>query len=393
MGRTLRDGQLFTLIGTITTVTTTSFLVLGPVDLPSRMTGHQDSSADAPPVVTSLSQTAPPFTVTPGDGTVTVSWPTGTPWSRYRADALNEKDSMPAASCRPTDRGASQPPACVLSGLRNGVAYLVSVLPADSHDAAIPTRMVHATPRPAVVASKDVAVWLDPSDLTSIQAARKGPARIGSRVMVLRDRSAHRTDATQSDNGFMPTVGQLGPLPALLLNGQQTLGLSEENLPTGEAPSTVVAVAAQDDEAGEQACFHHLLAWGMPRPGRARILHKGCYTSMAFAETFGTYVDQKPTQLWPTGKGAVVSAVFQARDATVRVNGKNSYEWRAPRNATMNTAGNTGASVGGVAWDPHGGWNGRIGDVLIFDRVLSQKELRSVEDFLAAKWHLLLSPE
>jgi hypothetical protein len=391
VGRAFGDARLLATVGSVTTVLTVSLLVLAPNQLPSWVPGIPRSTADSLVVARSLDDAAQPFTVTPGDGQLTVTWPPGTAWNRYRAEAVDERFTMPAAACRPVDRGPAVAPTCVLTGLTDGSAYLVSMLAADPEQTVVPTRTVRATPRPDLLASNSVVLWLDPSDLSTVRADRPGPATLGSRVMQVRDKSSHHADATQPDNGFEPTVGQLGPLPALLLNGAQVLGVSASGLPLGDAPSTVVAVAAQDDTSPDRStCFHNLLAWGAGRTAQARIIEKGCYTSMALAETFGTSGNQPATQAWPTGKAVVLSAVFDAAGTSVRMDATTSYRWSAPANLKMNTVNDSGMTLGGVVWDPHGGWDGRIGDVVIFDRVLTSKELLSVEKYLAAKWELLL---
>jgi hypothetical protein len=251
--------------------------------------------------------------------------------------------------------------------------------------------MVRAVPRPALLTSPDVTVWFDASDYATIKPNHKGPARVGSRVVILRDKSPHHFDAQQSDTAPEPTIGQLGTLPALLLDGDDVMFADGRSFPAGDKPSTVLVVAAQDDGSPDVTCFHNLLSWGVARVGGARILHKGCKTPLAFAETWGTHVFQNPTQGWPTGQAALVSAVFDDTETSLRLDGTLSYTWKAKRDQRMDTdVGSFG--LGGASWDAKGGWIGRIGEIVVFNRLLSVEELRSVERYLAVKWHLLLGP-
>jgi hypothetical protein len=86
-----------------------------------------------------------------------------------------------------------------------------------------------------------------------------------------------------------------------------------------------------------------------------------------------------------------VTSVFEGTGTSLRVNGTPSYTWKANEDQRMDTAAES-FSLGGAPWDAKGGWVGRIGEIVVFNRLLSEVELRSVERYLAAKWHLLLDP-
>ena len=160
--------------------------------------------------------------------------------------------------------------------------------------------------------------------------------------------------------------------------------------PSGNTPSTVFVVAAQDDPSPETACWHNLVSWGVNEIGQGRVLYKGCHTSLAFAETFGTWQDQHPTQTWPTGRAAVLSAVFDSAGVSLRLNGADSYRWDAPASQRMKTVAAESALLGGATWEPAAGWVGRIGEVVVFDRVLTLAELQTVEKYLATRWQVVI---
>jgi hypothetical protein len=252
---------------------------------------------------------------------------------------------------------------CVISGLRNGARYLVTVRPTAEAGTTISTRLLRAIPQPAILSSLDTMVWFDASDYATIKSDRPGPVRIGSRVVELRDKSPHHFDATQPETAREPTLGQLGGAPALLFDGNDILSVDGRSFPLGNQPSTVVVVAAQDDPAPETSCFHNLLSWGAGEGGQARILYKGCHTSLAFAETGGTDVEQHPTRPWPIGRPAVMSAVVDGAGTSVRLDGVPSYQWAAPTSPDMNAISTSGVRVGGTGWDPDARWVGRIGEV------------------------------
>lgn len=382
------DRWLMSAIGVIGTVTTATVLTVRPVPLPEWLPGERQPAQTVPTVTSSALGLPQTFFVTPGDGQITVTWPSGDGTDRYRADAVSEAEAPVSSSCRPVASGSTPNSSCVISELRNGVPYLVTVRPADETETSVPPRVVRAVPRPAVLTSPNTVLWLDPSDYATVKPEHSGVARIGSRVAQLRDKSPHHLDAVQHESGRQPILGQLGRMPALLVDGDDVLLMDGRAFPAGSKPSTVLVVAAQDDLSPEATCFHNLLSWGAGQVGQARILHKGCRTSLAFAETWGTYVDQRPTLPWPNGKAAVLTAVFDPAGTSVRLNGDLSYRWQASAKQRMNTGSLDGARVGGAGWDPAGGWVGRIGEIVVFDRVLSPAELTVVEQYLAAKWQI-----
>jgi hypothetical protein len=392
MWRASREGWLLIALGAIISVATTAFLVIRPVPLPSGLPGRPALKAGILAAGASDGQAAGPspgpvFSVSPGDREITVTWRSTGAIELYRAAAVAEAGDPSAVPCRSTASPSAVLMRCVASGLRNGVSYLVSVFSAQNRDS-VPVRTFRAVPRPAVLTSASVVAWFDAGDYATIRPNPQEPAAIGSRVLAIRDKSPHHHDANQEETERQPTIGQLGRLPALALDGNDVLTVAESGFPAADSPSTVLAVAAQDDPAPDTTCFRNLLSWGSDKVGRARIIHKGCGTPLAFAETYGTWVDQAPTLTWPTGRPTVVSAVFEAGRSTLRLDGALSYRWSGPRTQRMNTATGGVVSLGGAAWDAPGSWRGRIGEIVVFDRVLTATELRAVEDYLGARWQV-----
>jgi hypothetical protein len=394
MGSAATDRWLLPVVGVFTTVATATFLIARPVSLPGWLPGAPPAQpnvveAEAGPGL-GVPQT---FLVAAGDREITVTWPSADGADRYRVDAVNEVDTPEPSPCRPSRTRTSAGSGCVVSDLRNGVPYLLTVRPADDTDTSVPPRLVRAVPRPAILASPNAVVWLDVADYATIKPQHSGPARVGSRVAELRDKSPRHLDAVQPDDAREPALGQMGRLPALLFDGNDILRLDGRSLPSGDRPSTVLVVAAQDDQSGATSCFRNLLAWGSRQLGQARILHKGCQTSLAFAETYDTSDGQRPTQAWPIGRAAVMSAVFDKAGISVRLNGTPSYRWDAPVSQRMNTVAAPDAHVGGASWGMDSdSWIGRIGEVVVFDRLLTPPELTAMEEYLAAKWQLPVDP-
>ena len=130
-----------------------------------------------------------------------------------------------------------------------------------------------------------------------------------------------------------------------------------------------------------QPCIKIL--WTVPA---ARVLINGTPALLATSAGIGQSVEQIPQG------PAVVSAVFEAGETSVWLDGAPSYRWSATPAQRMNTIPGGVVSVGGALWEKAAGWQGRIGEIYVFDRALTATELNAVEDYLGAKWQVTMSP-
>jgi hypothetical protein len=374
----------------LTSVLVTAVLVLHLFALPGWIPGVSASASGSSR--STGAPALPDLSIVAGDGELTVSLPPGTDPGQYRVDAVSETNAADPGSCLVAAGGSPSGPGCSVHGLRNGLSYLVTLGRADD-PAGAPVRMKHATPLPRVLLGSGIVAWYDAADYTSVRPDQHGPARVGSRVAFLRDKSSRHADATQPDQGAMPVMGQLGANPALKLSSTNYLVADERGLPQGGHAATVIAVAALDDPVPADSCFRTVLAWGVGQPNQARLLEKGCHNDLAYAETFGSWPVQQPTTSWPTGRATVVSAQFDRKGTSIWVNHRLSNTWVSPPNMTPNTVAGEGLILGAVTWSSQDGWVGRIGEVVIFDRALTPAERQATELYLAAKWQVQLAPD
>lgn len=389
MQRPSNERMLLATLGAITSVVSTAFLIIRPVQLPTWLPGEAPAHSGAvrgAPATGGEADNA--FSVTAGDGEIAITWPIANAMDHYSAQAMAEAGVPARMPCRAVAAPSDHSTRCVVSGLRNGISYLVSVSTTHDGDTTVPLRTMRAVPQPGLLSSPDVVAWYDASDYATIQTQQGKPAAIGSKVLALHDRSPHHGTVVQDQSARQPTVGQLGRRPALVLNGNEVLTADDRTYPDDDRPATVLVVAAQDDPNSTTTCFHNLLSWGTGKPLHARIIHKGCGTPLAFAESYGTWVEQRPTQAWPTGRAAVLSAVFLGEETSVRLDGTPSYRWGKTLDQSLQTESSGVMSFGGAAWDPQGGWQGRIGEVIVFARALHPREVQAMEDYLAAKWQV-----
>lgn len=383
-----RSWSFLAVFGVLTVLSLVSVLVLRPFGLP----GWLSWAAGANGVHRSPgAPLLPDFSVAAGDRRLRVVLPPGTDAGQYRVDAVSETNAGEPGSCLVAETGSPSGPGCSIEGLRDGINYLVSLRQVGA-PAGAPVRMRHATPIPAVLSSPDVVAWYDAADYGSVRPDQRGPARIGSRVVVLRDKSSRHADASQSETAVMPVLGLLNGKPALRLDGQSRLAADERGLPHGGDASTVIAVVAQDDPAPVKSCFRTVVAWGLGRNNQARILEKGCTTELVFAETFGTWSSQKPTASLATGRATVMVAQYDKAGTSLWLDHHLSYSWQARDGQAMNTPAGDGLFLGGAAWNAALGWTGRIGEVIIVARALTAQERQAVELYLGAKWQVLMAP-
>jgi hypothetical protein len=384
------DRRLVAITTAASTLVLTAVMIVHPPPWPGLLAPGAPRAAggSAAPV------TAPPaVTVDAGDGRLHVSW-TSDPGRDDHVQAVPETvpETVGAAAlaCRPVPPASPFTASCLVQGVVNGAAYLVSLYQGVDTDAGVPLRTVRAVPRPKLLSGPDTVLWLDPSNGGSVEAAG-GPPVLGAAVAAVRDGSTYRRNAVQSEAARRPTLTQIGLRAALGFDGADSLLMDGRGLPTGT--STVFVVAAQDDPRPDLSCFRHVLAWGSPQPGQGRILHKGCRTSAAFAETFGSYQLQQPTLDWPTGQPALVSAVFDGDGTGLRLDEAPSYRWTAPPQLRRAAVPGPSAVLGAAPWDLQAGWQGRIGEVVVIDRALTGAETTSMEDYLTTKWQVPLRPD
>lgn len=314
-----------------------------------------------------------------GPGRIVVSWQLSkTSASRLRATISGNDGSRPTSTCRPTATG------CTFTNLTNGVEYTVGLSLREGKKVVARTT-VRAIPYPAVLVGRTTRLWFDPADPGSYGLPGREPAP-GTPVISLLDRSASASDATTSPRYDSPTVATLNGHPVLRFGANGGLSFPASSLPNGSAPSTVYVVAAQDSPTQGTDCFAHLLVWGSLEANRMRGLHKGCRTSLAYADTYQTWNRATPALGWHVGRTQIMRADFTATTLSVRMNGAPSYTWKQPDGATMNTASGTDGMLGATPYGPGTGWRGRIAEVIVLSAAPSAAENTAIMQYLKRKW-------
>jgi hypothetical protein len=316
----------------------------------------------------------PGLSVVAGDGSARASWTAlaGVRAPRYVVSAVPDNMALPQSGC------ATAALSCVIGGLTDGVTYTVRLEAADAAGAATPSAWAEVTPYPAVLASRASALWLDADGI---------PAAAGTPVSFWPDGSGQDNNATQAQPSNQPVLSTLGSHKAVRFSGSQNLLLDGDRLPSGSTPSVIFAVAQLDDPRAATDCYEHLLAWGTAGTGEARMIDKGCSTTLAYAETYNTWPLMHPRYAWPRDQPVLVTAEISGSGISVRMDGSPDYSWRNSPGVVTDTRPQKTAMVGGALWwGDSDGWVGRIGEIVVLSGNVSAQSVRAVDEYLLRKW-------
>jgi hypothetical protein len=316
----------------------------------------------------------PGLSVVAGDGSARVSWTAlaGVRGPRYVVAAVPDNTALPQPGCVTTALS------CVIGGLADGVTYTVRLDAAGAAGAVIPPAWAEVTPYPAVLASRASALWLNADGI---------PAAAGTPVSFWPDGSGQGNNATQARAGHQPMLSTLGSHKAVRFYGSQNLLLDGGRLPSGSTPSVIFAVARLDNPRAAADCYQHLLAWGTAGTGEARMIYKGCSTTLAAAETFNTYPLMHPRYAWPREQPVLVTAEITGSGISVWMDGSPDYSWRNPPGVVTDTRQQEAAMVGGAPWwGDSDGWVGLIGEIVVLSGDVSAGSVRAVDEYLLRKW-------
>ncbi|WP_179223736.1 Ig-like domain-containing protein [Paenibacillus tyrfis] len=213
-------------------------------------------------------------------------------------------------------------------------------------------------------------LWLRPDE--GIAAAS------GQAVSAWIDQSDSQNTATQSTYANQPTYWNNADYnvnfnPILRFDGNDLLNLDVNKLPTGKTPRTIVSVAATEVNDGN----HYIISWGQNNQyklmGMMQIGTAGALTGYTneFMSSSGFWQPKIPNELFGTYDGANGALYSKMKQIA-----KQSRLW---------DTGNVGAAVGSILG---GGqyWTGTIGDLIVFNRVLSDSERQRISTYLAIKY-------
>lgn len=342
------------------------------------------SVSGTPPAPTDVTAAA-------GDTTAAVSWTPGTAVGAPATTGYTVTATATGFTTR-TCTGGSSATSCNLTGLTNGVTYTVTVTATNSVGTSA-AGVTTVTPRPAVLVGSGAQLWLDATDPdadgtaegASEQCNASTTCTAASNVMTRwEDKSGANNDATQSTASM---AGSYVPLmPAVNFDAN---GWYEATVNSG--PDMTAFVVAQSDTSTWNT-YGWLLASRRPNgvimhpwPGGSAVgwfatNSAGGYLSEAQA-TVGTITSPHVYDHTQTGSNPIVgtSSLDGSTFSTLTFTGQTR------------TATSVVLRLGADDMSGRLG-NGKYREVLVFSRSLTAAERRTVQEYLARKWAIAITP-
>ncbi len=342
-----------TTVPTTTVPTTTVPTTTVPTTTVPTTTVTSSGSGDVRPSAPLL------VTVTNGDGRVTVSWaaPTTGPVTSYTATL-----SPGGASCTTTSLN------CSVGGLTNGIAYAVTVQATNDVGTGPASTAVTAIPYPATTmsAANGMTLWLDGAD----------------RTVLLDDAACTGTPTTTAIGCWLDKSGQVPANNFVQATAANRPGTGKWNgLTAANFADTSDVLRSVNETANYRTVFV-----------AANVTNTATYINL-FSQSGVDYNVR-------IGSGAVRSAPngndwsFDPAGTFNWANGAKLANANGPiAIITSDQARSVKSFTASVSNALYGrGVVGQVGDVITFDGILTATERRSVEDYLARKWGVPITP-
>ncbi|WP_168735506.1 S-layer homology domain-containing protein [Cohnella fermenti] len=217
-----------------------------------------------------------------------------------------------------------------------------------------------------------VELWLRPDAGIAVTS--------GGKVALWQDQSAQANNAKQDNASLQPTyrddvANNVNFNPVIDFNQSNTnyLELDVAKLPAGKDPRTIVTVAETRVTAGN----HYIISWGtglaLQMMGMLQIDTTGSLTGYTnhFQSGAGFWQVGVPNELFGTYDG-ITGALYSKMEQIAE----------APRSwNTIRTGATVGSMLGSYEF-----WEGTIGDLIVYDRVLSDVERQRISSYLSLKY-------
>ena len=356
------------------TVTATNAVGTGPA-----------SSASAAVTPSTVPGAPTAVAATNADTTSSVSWTApastgGAAITSYTATAVPSDGTLATLTCS----AATSP--CTVTGLTNGVTYSVTVRATNASGAGAASTAASAIPYPAgVLTTGRLELWLDGADPARMYAGSACSGAAATTTMgCWLDKSPNATSVTQGTTSQRPTL--------TTVNGRSVPGFDGSDddmqadigvLPTGTAPSTEFVVATMTDSSPATNGMRETFGWGWVSNGQGRGILKQANSSAVLSSTWNN--------------NAVTSGAWSSSPQLAVAEHATPYVtlWTAglPGVQSASSAFST-ATVGASLAHANNGyhWMGPIPEVIVVSTTLTAAERRQVEEYLARKWSVPVTP-
>ena len=323
----------------------------------------------------------PPGTPTaiPGDGTIAVSWAPpawngGAAVSGYTATA-----SPSGRTC--TSTGATS---CTITGLTDGEPQTVSVAAANSVGTGSASPSAAATPYPSILTGAGADLWLDANDpatlYRSTSCTGESPAA-GEAVGCWKDKSGQLNNVT-------------APASAPVTSTSAFAGRTSVTFSTGAYLSRPSGYPSASDYS----------MFAVYRPASTCTNEYGSIIATTELRNFGFAVKREEGLTLREGSATAAQAHLAGAAVNTSYVGSATFSntsLAASVDVDAMTAA-TGIAAGRITSTPlevgafHNGsypFCGQIAELVVLDRTVSAGERRVVEDYLARKWSIGVTPD
>ncbi|MGG2072617.1 hypothetical protein AB1J28_04445 [Lysinibacillus irui] len=216
-----------------------------------------------------------------------------------------------------------------------------------------------------------LVLWLRPDAGINVES--------GASVSSWEDQSRSANHASQSAGTSQPKYWDepnhnVNFNPMLDFDGNDFLVLDDKKLPLGKDPRTIVSVAATEVTSGN----HYIISWGTANWYQMMgMLQKDTTGSLtAYSNEFTS-----DKNFWTVG---VPNELFGTYDgSTGALYSKMNQIGNASRN--WDTLSGS-ARIGNIVGNNSEYWNGTIGDLIVFNRVLDDTERQRISTYLSLKY-------
>jgi hypothetical protein len=222
-------------------------------------------------------------------------------------------------------------------------------------------------------------LWLDASDPSTITTS-------GSSVSQWNDKSGNARNVTQATAASQPTLltsAQNG-LNTIQFDGSNDwLARAATGFPTTGSRHMFAAVKYTGSASG----YQHIAIWG----NSTDTLNSswGLVTSRISTSYYGrVHIWANPsnspltTQTLATNTWHEINASYNGASTTIYANGTQGET----KSVTLTTLVNQNFVVGARTFSPAEYWTGEIGEIILYDYVLSTQQRQDIESYLKLKW-------
>jgi hypothetical protein len=336
-----------------------------PASAPSGYSGLTST-----PTVSISAQLAPSaplgVTLTPGDGQIAVNWNPPSSAGDSAIIGYTVSASPSGSTCTTTSVTS-----CTLTGLTDGATQQVTVAATNSFGAGSASAPLTATPYPATLFTNasGLSLWLNAADSSTVFSSSgcSGAVGAGTSVGCWQDTSGVGENFTQAISGNQPALGSLNGLGAIdFTSAAQVLN----SINGTDAYQTVfIATQPQSTPSGWDQVFGQ--AGG---DFTIRTTNGGGQFSFPNSNDWAGNTGSPPLD-WSNGRQGVDPTIGATSILTAQASGPQTFS----------------ASVSDTFYGR--GMIGDVGEVIAFSGTLTTAQRRTVEDYLAHKWGVSITPD